>query len=693
MKFISFSHIINLLTKYQDMSIKKIYKAAIIALFMTAWPACVMGKDAAATEKEQGGLHMPAIFGDGMVIQRDAEINIWGWARKGEKVTVTLNGRKATAKADKLGAWSVKMKSMEAGGPYTLHIKGKTEEKRIEDVMLGDVFLFSGQSNQELMIYRCLDDKKVAEAVEGYSNDMVRIMKLPHQYNYVKPQDDCIGASWKKVSPETVGNMAAVSCLTAMELQKHAGVAVGIINSSVGGTGVECWMSQENLKRFAEFSKTFSHEKYKNPNWPKERMEKEAKKGGAWDKKLTEQDTVIGRWRTPGYDFSQWREVDIFSQFYDSKQPNGNYWFHNTATLTADDIREIKKENGGRALLRLGALKDADSVFVNGVCVGNTTYQYPPRKYSFDASLLHEGDNDIVIHLISQNRKPFFVKDKKYQLEIPGRNIPLCGKEKPWRMAVGATMEQRPGQTYFVGTPTGLYNAMIHPLGKTAIRGMVWYQGEANEWNPKNYGNLLKAMIEEWQGQFPALEKNGGKPWTSVIVQLAGYQQRHIGAYESGWCRIRTEQRAVTLPEYDMNAVLATAIDCGEYNDIHPQDKETVAHRIALQLLHHTYGEDIVSEGPSPVQCVRNGNSLIITFDRKTGKLRDFNDGIARVCGDYELAIDITAMEKALSTTYSVKDGIFRYAYDDFPLCTIYNKDNIASPQFEINITDKNCIE
>lgn len=660
------------------MNRKNVYTCLVLLLCMFAMSTWANGNNAA---KEQE-LKMPALFGDGMVIQRDAKISVWGWAKTGEKVTVTLGNRKASAKAGKDGSWKVTLPEMPAGGPYTLSIQGKNATKSFSDVMLGDVFLFSGQSNQELMVYRCMDDAKVRELYNGYRNDMARVIKLTHQYNYVAPQKDCKTGGWQKLNPENGRNMAALSYLTAREIQEHTGVAVGIVNSSVGGTGVECWMSKGNLMQYPEYSNIFSHEKYNDPDWPQKRMDMENARAQEWEKTMEKNDVISREWRKEGYDFSKWREVDIFSSFYDKKKPNGSYWFYNCVYLTQDDISNAKN---GKALLRLGAIKDADSVFVNGKYVGNTTYQYPPRNYSFDVSKLREGRNDIVIRLMSQNGTPAFVQDKEYQLELPGKTIPLYGKERKWRMAVGTTMVKRPGQTYFVGTPTGLYNAMIAPLGNIAIRGMVWYQGEANVGNPANYATYLKAMIEEWQKQFTTLSA-AEKPWHSVIVQLAGFMDRHIGVYESGWCQLRSKQRAVTLPEMNTNASLVTAIDCGEYNDIHPQDKATVAHRIALQLFRNAYGENIVSEGPAPLSCKKSGQELIISFDSKTGKLRELNDGIAKVTGDYELTIDINAMNKSLSSTYSISNGVFRYAYDDFPLCTLYNTDNIAAPQFEIPI-------
>ena len=232
---------------------------------------------------------------------------------------------------------------------------------------------------------------------------------------------------------------------------------------------------------------------------------------------------------------------------------------------------------------------------------------------------------------------------------------------------------------------------MIHPLGQLYIRGMVWYQGEANAGRPFHYQEYLTAMIDEWHTQFPTIRQSKS-PWPSVIVQLAGFMGRHDKMIKSGWCDLRAQQFAICHPAQTSslkpadNAVFATALDCGEANDIHPQSKPVVGHRIALQLMKHVYGENVVSEGPVPVRCERKDGKIVITFSAETGKLRPFDDGIAHTSGDYELTVDVKAMENAKSSTYGISGSTFCYAHDEFPLCTIYNEDGIASGAFNINM-------
>lgn len=632
-------------------------------------------------------LRLPGIFSDGMVMQRFAPVPVWGWGKAGEKVKVTIGDKAKTVKVGKDGKWNVSMPELPAGGPYRLTVteKGKNPQTLAIDLFIGDVFLFSGQSNQELPIRRCMDNETVAETAKAYTNDNIHYLKLPHQFDFATPKDDSNAPKWVTINPQTAAEIAAVSYFVGKEIQEYAKVPVGIINSSVGGTRVEAWMSYANLSQFPEYKEILKDRKYHQKNWVDSVRNAENEAIRAWNARREQSDTILSRWQKPGYDFSSWKPVDIFSQFFTKGKPHGTYWFRTTFHLSKADVEANK---GVKALIRLGAMKDADVTFVNRKRVGNTTYEFPPRKYSFDSSILHEGENEVVVQLVAEKGLPNFTKGKLYQLELKDTTILLADG---WQMAVGANMEPCPPSTYFVDTPVGLYNAMIHPLGQLYIRGMVWYQGEANTGRPFHYQEYLTAMIDEWHTQFPTIRQSKS-PWPSVIVQLAGFMGRHDKMIKSGWCDLRAQQFAICHPALTSslkpadNAVFATALDCGEANDIHPQSKPVVGHRIALQLMKHVYGENVVSEGPVPVRCERKDGRIVITFSAETGKLRPFDDGIAHTSGDYELTVDVKAMENAKSSTYGISGSTFCYAHDEFPLCTIYNEDGIASGAFNINM-------
>lgn len=635
-------------------------------------------------------VRVPRFFSDGMVLQRERPVPVWGWAESGEHVIVTLyegqtplNIKSVTASAD--GQWRVELPAMKAGGPYVLKIEsqdddGQSDERTagvvLSDVLVGDVFLCSGQSNMELQISRCMDLYR--DEVSAYSNNRIRYLKLPHQYNYVRPQEDVAVKPWTAITPETAPQIGALCYFFAKYMQENAGVPVGIVNSSVGGTKVEAWMSQGNLKHFDDYKDEFNALKYHQENWPDSVNKAELAAGMAWERNMIRLDTIVGKWGQNGYDFSSWPLVDVFKPHEwngGGQRPGpGSYWFRQVVTLPSSVSGQV-------GLIRVGAMVDADSVFVNGHFVGYTSYQYPPRIYKIPKGILREGQNEVMVHLMAQNGGPSFVSGKLYQIEVGEEVFPLASQ---WAYAKGSSMSRKPGSTYFVDTPSALYNAMIAPFKDFAFRGIVWYQGESNVGRPDTYQAYLEAMIKEWREQF---DRN----LPLVVVQLAGFQQRHKQPVESNQARLREAQRLAALSIPD--AGLATAVDIGEWNDIHPQNKKELGRRVALQMQGLCFGakRQVVS-GPQ-VKTVRRKNDYIkISFDRKTGKLSPSSslksialagtDGKyvwadARTDGDYTVVVDIPDGMQPVSV---------RYAWDDFPECSIYNVEGLPASPFMMSV-------
>ena len=611
-------------------------------------------------------VRLPRFFSDGMVLQRDAKIPVWGWGKAGETITVTLNGKSAKTTVADDGTWKVFLPKMKAGGPYELTANSKT----ISNVLIGDVFLCSGQSNMELPIRRCMD--VVADLVKDYSNDNIRYIKFPHQFNYVRPNDDVQALPWQNITPQNCAEVSGICYFMARELQEKYGVPVGIINSAVGGTQVQAWMPHDVLATYPGYAEELQKRKYHQENWVDSIRNLENEAGNAWENEMRAKDTIANVWNKEGYDFSAWKSVDMFSNWSNNK--NGSYWFHTTVTLP-------KELAGKKGLLRFGAMKDADYIYVNGKVVGNTTYEYPPRNYTVPEGVLHEGENDIVVHLMSQSGRPNFTQGKLYQLEIGELTFPIS---KELQMAVGCTMPRKPASTYFVDTPTGLYNAMIAPLKDFPVKGMLWYQGESNLGNTGIYASLLEGMVGAWRKQF-------GKEFPVVIMQLPGYMSKHDQPVETGWTQIRHQQ--LIASQNIKGAALAPTIDTGEFNDIHPQDKQVAGHRAALQMEKLAYGEkNIVSGGPMPEKTAFVNGKAVITFSKTTGVLKGkdgnktlnnfavkidgkFQWAKAEITGDYTVTVDLPN---------GASEGvIIRYCWDDYPTPSLYNADGIPAPQFQ----------
>ncbi|MBR4129618.1 MAG: hypothetical protein IKU02_01700 [Bacteroidaceae bacterium] len=510
-------------------------------------------------------LRLPQMFGDGMVLQRGVRIPVWGWAAPNSTIRVELNGRYATTKASEDGKWEVWLPKMQAGGPYELTVGNL----KIHNVLIGDVFLCSGQSNMELPIRRCMDS--VASLVKDYSNPRIRYLKIPHQYNYLHPSDDMKVRPWQDITPENCGEVSALCYFMARELQERYDVPIGIINSAVGGTQVQAWMPRETLETFNDFAEEFLQPRHIQPNWVDSVSRLEQRAAHEWDMQTNACDSVLYRWNRVGYDFASWQSVGMFDDW--SHGHNGSYWFRT--------IANIPKELAGQpARLRFGAMKDADSIFINGHFIGNTTYEYPPRIYDVPADLLRAGENDIVVHLISQNGLPHFNPGKRYQLEVGEHIIPLADT---LQMAVGCKRPERPRNTYFVDCPAALYNAMIAPLRQFPFRGIVWYQGESNIDTPHRYADYLAALAASWRQQFK-------RKLPFVIVQLPSYLEPAM-ALETGWTQIQQEQYLASqnIPK----STLVPLMDTGDAYDIHPQDKHIVGHRVAQQIIRLAYNEHL----------------------------------------------------------------------------------------------------
>ena len=625
-------------------------------------------------------LQLPKFFADGMVLQRDAKIPVWGKGTAGNQVAVSLNGKTAKTKVQADGTWKVYLPKMKAGGPYTMTVTQKTSlsnvveklETKVNNVLIGDVFLCSGQSNMELPIRRCMD--VVGDMVKDYSNDQIRYLKFPHQFNFVRPNEDVHCLPWQNITPQNCAEVSGICYFMARELQKEYGVPIGIINSAVGGTQVQAWMPHDVLATFQGYDKELAKPKYHQVNWVDSVRRAENRAGREWEQKMSASDTIVGRWKSEGYDFGAWQTVDMFSNW--SNRKNGSFWFHTTVDVPAALA-------GQKAVLRFGAMKDADTIFVNGQYVGNTTYEYPPRVYAVKEGVLRAGKNDIVVHLMSQSGMANFTKGKLYQLEVGDQVFPLS---QQLQMAVGCTMPRKPASTYFVDTPTGLYNAMIAPLQDFPVKGMLWYQGESNLGNADRYADFLEAMVASWRTQFK-------KDFPVVVMQLPGYMSKHEQPVETSWCKIREEQYRAA--QHIKGATLAPTFDTGEYNDIHPQDKRTAGDRAAWQMMKVAYGEKSVrTDVPKPASARIEGNKAIITFTEigtglkvKGDKLKDF---AILVDGKYQWAEAnlVGSNQVAVLLPDGITSTTVRYGWDDYPQPSLYNNEGVPVPQFQIATTD-----
>lgn len=513
-------------------------------------------------------VRLPSIIADGMVIQRERPVHIWGEADEKEAVTIAWKGAEYKTKADGDGKWSIELPASEAGGPFTMKIGNII----ISDILVGDVYLCSGQSNMELPVRRVTD--MFADEVATYENDRIRHFIVPKVFDFNTEQEDMPKADWKTCTQENVQEFSALAYFFAKEMYSQNGIPVGLVNSSWGGTPIEAWISEGGL---SEYPHHINEKRiYEDEDYRKHIKALEGEAFHHWNTVLYDSDPGYHGelpWYSPEYDDSQWLETDLFSKEWgnDGLNPTGgSHWMRKEVVLPEE--MEDKE-----AILRLGCIVDSDSVYVNGHFTGTTGYQYPPRIYRIPEGVLKAGKNNITVRVISNGGQPGFVPEKPYKIICGKDEILLEGK---WRYKAGAPMPAAPSMMFFCYKPVCLYNAMISPLKNLEFKGVIWYQGESNVERRNEYADLLQIMMSDWRRTF----EDNDLPF--YIVELADFLHKDDLEGRKAWAEMR-EQQAEGVRR-SSNAVIIRNRDLGEWNDIHPLDKKTLGKRVAEAAMKRT---------------------------------------------------------------------------------------------------------
>ncbi len=628
-----------------------------------------------AEKTGSGTLRLPRLVGDGMVLQRDIPLTVWGWAAPGRAVTVSLLGKTYEGAADAEGKWRVTLPPMGPGGPYELTVSADTTVT-VKNILVGDVWICAGQSNMQLTMDRVRD--KYPEDVKNCENDNIRLYTVEAKFDFKKEADDLETGSWVTPRPDTILSFTAVGFFFAKELYARYRVPIGLICSAIGGTPVEAWISEEALKAFPKAREQAA------PFKDDGHLEKVAKENeraiGEWFKTLSDSD--IGSqgdapWYAEDLDDADWGEISIPS-FWPVESPGadgGIVWYRKEIDVPAS-------MTGIPARLFLGTIVDSDMTYINGQFVGSVGYQYPPRKYDIPGGVLKPGRNVITVRVVCPWGKGGFNPDKPYELTAGGQTIDLTGLWKYKRAAVAPPF---PMQVFVQNLPVGLFNGMKAPLFYYKIKGVIWYQGESNTANAGEYHALFETMIQNWrarwgQGDFPFL-----------FVQLPNFGEAAQTPGDSDWALVREAQlKTLRLP----NTGMAVTYDVGEWNDLHPLDKKSVAHRLFLAARKVAYGEtDVVWSGPIVSAAEVSGNKVILRFDHvgsglvaKGGAPGGFDikaeDGVflraqAEIEGD-----TVIVWNDAVLSPYAV-----RYAWADNPEgANLYNAEGLPASPFRASL-------
>ncbi len=634
--------------------------------------AGALGLLAAAPARAQ--VRLPRLVSSGMVLQRDQPVRLWGWARVGEAVAVAFQGKTYRATTGPDGQWRVALPALKAGGPYELTIEARNRLV-LKDILVGDVWLCAGQSNMELPMRRVRD--KYPPVIAQATNPRIRQFDVPMRYDFNRPQADVSGGSWVAATPETVLSFTAVGYFFAQEINARYQVPVGLLKVAVGGSPAEAWLSAEALKQFPGYEQ--QRAQYKDSALAASTRQRESAAVAAWYSRLHQADQGEApgqpKWSSPGYEARGWATMQVPGEWA-GQTPlgpvNGVVWFRREIDVPA-------ALTGQPARLELGTLVDADSTYLNGQLVGTTAYRYPPRKYDFGPGVLRPGKNVVTVRLISNGGRGGFTPDKKYQLTAGGQVLDLRG---PWQYKLGAALPPTPGTTTFQYQPGGLYNGLVAPVLPYALKGVLWYQGESNTSHPADYYALTASLITDWRTH----SRQPGLPF--LYVQLANINAAKREPGESSQAQVRDAQRRLlALPRTGM----AVISDVGEWNDIHPLDKATVGHRLALAAAKVAYGEtQVVASGPLYQSMQTLDNEVFVSFaDAGSGLLARGGGplgGFTIAGADHKFVpaqARIQGRQVVVWSSQVAAPVAVRYAWADNPEdANLYNKEGLPASTF-----------
>ena len=614
---------------------------------------------------------VPTYFSNNMVLQKGMAIPVWGWATPGEKVTVTLDQSSMSTTADKEGKWNVKLPAMNYGGPYQLTIQGKTNLS-FENVMIGEVWVCSGQSNMEFQLITSKNGEAEV-AASNYPN--IRLFTVKKTISH-QQQEKLQDGEWSQCSPATSSNFSAVGYFFGRELHQKLNVAIGLINSSWGGTIAETWTSEQTIGQNPDFTNQLAQLKKVNLDDYAKSVENEVKQRvgetSSIDKGMKNGQAL---WAAPAYNDAAWKTMELpgYIESNGLQGVDGIVWFRKEITLSADEAKQ-------KSTLYLAKINDSDSTYINGTLIGSTRLQAEKsRVYPIDAGLLKPGKNIITVRIEDiGGMGGVYGNPATLYLQSGDHNISLVGS---WKYKVGIVKFNAvlSPNSY----PTLLYNAMIHPLVPFAIKGAIWYQGESNAERAKQYRRVFPDLIKDWrahwnQGDFPFL-----------FVQLANFKKQDSIPVESDWAELREAQTmTLALP----NTGMAVTTDVGEALDIHPKNKQTVGLRLALAGLKVAYQKDIVYTGPVYQSMNVEGNKVTLTFDQ-TGsgiKIKDkygYLKGFAIAGEDHQFhwaTGKITGVNTLQISSSEVQHPVaVRYAWSNNPEdANLYNSADLPASSF-----------
>ncbi|MEM1448973.1 MAG: sialate O-acetylesterase [Planctomycetota bacterium] len=625
-------------------------------------------------------LRLPSVVSDGMVLQREAEVPLWGWADAGATVLVLPSWLDAPvrATAGEDGRWMARVATPAAGGPHQITVTEGAETLTVEDILIGEVWLCSGQSNMEWELYKTIEAAREAgtlpEATTSLARPSIRFFDVPRTFAGT-PADD-VTARWAAAEGEAALSCSAVAYYFGCRLRDELQVPIGLVVSSWGGTTAQAWTGTETVSQFPDHARSLERVRSADPSEQAERVR-------AFWSAVDDKAWWTRRFSAEAFDDAGW-DVHVQPASFEEGPVgphDGVVWFRRTIDVPAEWA-------GKDVELAMPPIDDADETFWNGASVGTTVEPggwSKPRRYVVPGANVIAGPTTIAIRVVDTGGPGGFGGDGSAGLRATCDDamIDLSGE---WRVRKGSSASSLPPLPMPVAvdhrTPAGLFNGMIAPLVPYSVRGVIWYQGESNRSRAEEYRALFPAMIVDWRSRWEDL----GLPF--YFVQLAPYEYGRSDV--GGKTAIVREAQADVVTGLPATGMALTA-DIGNPRDIHPVNKWDVGDRLARLAFRDLYGmPDVVAEGPTFKSAEREGEALRVRFDHVGGGLAVRGDGlahfeIAAATGDYVPATATIADDG--ESVLLRADGVSaptraRYLWDDAAEATLMGDAGLPAAPF-----------
>ena len=612
-------------------------------------------------------------------MQRGKPIPVWGTAGAGDEVTVVLAGHEASARADASGRWTATLPALAAGGPFSLDVRtGSGAARTVSDVLVGDVFLCSGQSNMELSVGQ---SRNGSFAAARSANDRLRLLTIPKAGKPTPAAAFETTPAWQIAGPQTVRAFSAVCYYFGRDVLEMLSVPVGLVNASWGGTAIEPWTGESGLRSTGGFDARLDLLRL----YARDEDAANQGLGRIWEDWWRGHGAAAGEpWKPE--DTGSWIDVPGLRNWKTWGVPelashNGMVWYRRAFRLTPEQAARP-------ATLSLGGIDEVDETWVNGRVIRNTFGWGVPRTYRLPAGTLRAGDNVVVVNVVSTWDAGGMIgpPDALALTFDDGTAVPLAGEWRYRTVPLSAGQPPRAPWETIAGLTT-LYNGMIAPIGPYGIRGAVWYQGETNADEPAGYEKLLGGLMASWRGQF-------GADLPFLVVQLPNFGAVPTGPVESNWADLREAQRRAVAA--DGHAGLAVTIDIGDRDDIHPGNKQDVGRRLARAARRVIYGEAIAPSGPVPLSALRKGAAVIVTFGDVERNLVTYSSSQAigfELCGPAAGScrfvsgdVDGTRVALPVPPTPAWTPARVRFCWGPSPFCNLTDDSGLPVGPFEIPV-------